>query len=277
MSTEIVARDISVTPDQIAVVQATVFPGSTKEELALYLHDCARQGVHPLDRLIHPSVRTNKGTRRYVAITSIDLMRSRADDTGQYAGNDDPVFSGAPKSDGFTATTVVWKIVNGQRCPFPATARWSEYKPPDDFMWQKMPHVMLGKVAEALALRKAFPRQLHGLYAREEMAQSDHHDVDPPKRIEAPKPERFSAAFIAFGAKIKNLLESDGTESTFDERLKLSTAAAADIGLKFEQLYSCNADQLDAVYAIAERFHNGEAVVTNGQPAGPITDGENPY
>ncbi len=39
-------------------------------------------------------------------------------------------------------------------------ARWSEYKPSsDDFMWQKMPHGQLAKCAEALALRKAFPRQ----------------------------------------------------------------------------------------------------------------------
>jgi hypothetical protein len=106
-------------------------------------------------------------------------MRIRAAQTGECAGIDDAVFVGEPKTPAFAATVTVWRLVGGQRGAFTATARWSEYKPEsNDFMWLKMPFTMLGKCAEALALRRGFPVQLAGLYAKEEFDQAPA-DVDP--------------------------------------------------------------------------------------------------
>jgi phage recombination protein Bet len=155
--------------------------------LKLFLFDCHRQGVHPLDKLLHFTKRGGK----YTPITSIDFMRTRAADTGEYAGSDDARFAPTSLPHPTEATVKVWRLVQGQRCPFEATARWDEYCPPSgqDHMWRKMPHTMLGKCAEALALRKGFPRQLAGLYATEEMDQADSQRpavVDAPAASHSP-------------------------------------------------------------------------------------------
>jgi phage recombination protein Bet len=184
----------AVTPEHMALIRATIAKDATPAELDLFLYDNARQGVHPLDRLIHFTKRSGK----YTPITSIDFMRIRAAETGEYAGNDDPIFTGTEKGPTFAATATVYRLVGGQRYPFAATARWSEYKPDQDFMWQRMPCVMLGKCAEALALRKGFPKQLAGLYVKEEMEQATPARADvgigpAPPVIEAPAVEATGA------------------------------------------------------------------------------------
>ena len=190
MTTEIAVKEVdpvAISKEQLELIKRTIAADATPEELDLFLFDCKRQGVHPLDRLLHFSVRTNRrtGKRTYTPITSIDLMRIRAHDTGECAGIDDPVFDS--DDDDRWATCTVWRFVKGHRCPFVATARWSEYDPgdgPDAFMWKKMPKGQLGKCAEALALRKAFPKQLHGVYERAEMMQADREERgggEPPR------------------------------------------------------------------------------------------------
>jgi phage recombination protein Bet len=158
-----------VTADEVTLIKATVAVGATDAELKLFLFDCQRQGVHPLDGLLHFAKRSGK----YRPITSIDFMRIRAADTGEYAGSDDAEFVHHDTDTPAEATVTVYRLTQGQRYGYTATARWDEYKPEqNDFLWKKMPHTMLAKCAEALALRKGFPRQLSGLYATEELAQA---------------------------------------------------------------------------------------------------------
>lgn len=172
-------HNLELTRDQIELAKRTVAVGATDDEFAMFLYQAKRTGLDPLSRQIHFVKRQGKGTIQ----TGIDGYRLIADRTGLYAGSDDYRFDeglssyehgesdrGFPK----TATVTVYKIVGGQRAPFVATARWDEYYPGDKqgFMWRKMPYLMLGKCAEALALRKAFPAELSGVYTNEEMEQA---------------------------------------------------------------------------------------------------------
>jgi phage recombination protein Bet len=164
----------TITPEQLALIKQTIAKDATALELELFFYDCARRGVHPLDKLIHFTKRGGK----YTPVTSIDFMRSRAAATGDYAGQEDAIFAGTVGTADFAATVCVYRFVHNQRCDFTATARWSEYKPDQAFMWAKMPHTMLGKCAEALALRKGFPQELSGLYEAAELEQAERQPVD---------------------------------------------------------------------------------------------------
>ena len=98
------------------------------------------------------------------------------------AGSDDAVF--VSSQDGkypSSASVTVYRMVGGTRCAFSATARWDEYYPGDNGsggMWRKMPHTMLAKCAEALALRKGFPHQTAGLYTADEMDQATVREAE---------------------------------------------------------------------------------------------------
>ena len=179
----------NITPAQVDLIKSQIAVGATDDELKLFLHVADKSGLDPLSRQIYFIKRSGKMTIQ----TGIDGFRAVADRTGQYVGSSDPVFeeNGEIPS---KATVTVNKVVGGIVGNFTATARWEEYFPGEaqGFMWNKMPHTMLGKCAEALALRKAFPAQLSGLYTDHEMDQaSNDNDPNetPPKKTKEINPK----------------------------------------------------------------------------------------
>lgn len=202
--------EVAVTQDQVALIKNTVAVGATDDELKLFFFECRRRGVHPMDRLIHFVKRQGKAAFQ----CSIDFMRMQAEDTGLYRGQDEPEYGADVNGHPEWARVVVHKKDpdTGDVYPNPAKAYWTEFYPGDaqGFMWKKMPRLMLGKVAEAQALRKAFPRQFNNLYTFDEMQQADIVASGTPKAGQGKPP-------VKQPAEKKAPAESNG-----DARMKLA-------------------------------------------------------
>lgn len=152
--------------------------------VAAFLAHCARTGLDPIARQIYCIARKSRGQLKWQTQVSIDGARLVAERSGQYEGQTTPEFTG----DGTTWTSVwlgpgfpkaarVGVYRRGFREALFAVALWdayvqTKYNGEISDMWSKMGPLMLAKCAEMLALRKAFPQDLSGLYTAEEMAQA---------------------------------------------------------------------------------------------------------
>ena len=158
------------TPEQIDIIKNSVAKGVSDQELAYFLEVCRSTGLNPLHRQIYAIVRSGKMTIQ----TGIDGYRLLASRSRRHAGTDDAVYDTEDQPHPSKATVTVYRLTGGQRCAYTATARWSEYNQENSQMWHKMPYLLLGKCAEALALRKAFPAETSGIYTDDEMMQADN-------------------------------------------------------------------------------------------------------
>jgi phage recombination protein Bet len=192
------------------LIRSQIAPGCPDQELSYFIKQCVRLGLDPVMRQAYFIKRNQKQGDRWVDKwtfqVSIDGFRAVADRTGVYAGSDDAAYKYQETPydiHPLSATVTVWKMVQGQRCSFTASARWDEYLPGEKQrqMWNKMPHVMLAKVAEALALRKAFPAQLSGVYAPEEMDQASR-DAPLTQAERKPEPPQYTKTVTANGEAI---------------------------------------------------------------------------
>ena len=166
------------------------------DDLAKFLYICEKRNLDPLLGEVHADFRWSNKIQRFnlVPIVHIDGIRKLADLTKQYDGQEDPVFTTDSKGQLIACTVRVYR----KDCahPFGATCFLLEYA--KGLMWRKMPHVMLAKVTEMAALRKAFPAALGGVYIPEELDRND--DDSPAGNGTPPAAEEFKVGQKTNGA-----------------------------------------------------------------------------
>lgn len=254
-------------PEKIALLKSTICKGATDDELQLFMHVCERMQLDPFGKQIYAIKRRNwnKDKVAYEEVmsyqVSIDGFRLTAARTGEYQGQVGPFWCGddgvwkdvwlSPKP---PAACKIGVMRSGFKEPLWAVARWSSYVQTDKSgkptkFWEQMSDLMIAKVAEALALRKAFPAELSGVYTNEEMAQADRGkavsdgsvlegeviEAAPP---EPPKPyllnEEEKARFDAAVEREKFCFDLMGHGDKWEKRLettKSNLAAVTSAGM----------------------------------------------
>ena len=157
-----------------------------EEDVNMFLRRCERTKIDPMTGQIfmRPDAKeeTARGQdgkyRKALTITGIQGFRGVADRSGVFDGTDPILWCGA---DGvwtdiwlqdkvpYAAKASAWR--KDQTRPHTVVVKWRAVSKPG-WAWTSMPDHMLGKCAEAAALRKAFPNQLAGVYETDEIV--DH-------------------------------------------------------------------------------------------------------
>lgn len=166
--------------------------GFSKEQLEQARQICLEYRLTPVKRQIFIQKRWTKNGDVISALVTIDGLRGIAERTGKYEGQVGAFWCGKDGkwtdvwlSEDMPLAAKVGVHKTGFRDALYAVAKFEEYKQVDkekkvSGLWGKMPDLMIAKCAEALALRRAFPDELGGLYTKEEMGQADNQAEEKP-------------------------------------------------------------------------------------------------
>jgi phage recombination protein Bet len=186
---------------QLAALRQLGVDRASNGDLAVFHHVCQATGLDPFARQIYMIEREGKQTIqtgidgfRLVARRSVDRTKETLSiGAPEWCGPDGQWTDVWLHSEPPAAARVVVRRGNGE---FPAIALWREYvqtKRNGEItrMWATRPAGQLAKCAEALALRKAFPQDLSGVYTDDEMA---HSQVVEGAVVQAQQHRRVTAS-----------------------------------------------------------------------------------
>ena len=232
MSTDLVKQNNALAslsdlkPAELQLVKDTIGKNLSDDELRWLLYQAKQLGLNPLLKQVYAVKRYDSKLGREVMSVQIgiDGARGISETTDEYEGQTAPMWCGKDgqwtdvwlaKEPPLAAKVGVFR--KGFREAVFGIAKYDSYvqvtKNGIAPLWTKMPDIMLAKCAESLALRKAFPKKLNGIYTNEEMQQAENKDIQV---IEEPHYEQIVEPVEIPFAKITENCENitDLTELT---------------------------------------------------------------
>lgn len=188
-------KNLAVLDDKKLLLN-TVAKGATESEFKMFIEFCRATGLNPYKKEIW-FIKTKNGVQMMTGINGFLAIANRHP---QFDGMEVSIQEENGKL--VSATAKVYR--KDRKIPSCATVYLSEYFKPSQFgngMWEKMPRMMLQKVAKSVALREAFPQELNGIYTQEEM----------PQEYELPKDEKmyvYDVSLYHDASKVKGILQA---------------------------------------------------------------------
>ena len=143
----------------VQTLKTTVAQGLNDAEFRLFAEHCKATGLNPFRK----EVWAIKAGGRLQVMTGFNGFLAIANNHPEYDGMETEVDNDE------NPTRAVCRVYRkDRRFPSEGVAILKEYRK-DTPIWRSMPRVMLTKVAKCTALREAFPQELNGLYASEEV------------------------------------------------------------------------------------------------------------
>lgn len=283
------AHPLEFSSEQVRILTETVAKGCDQNELAFFLNVCKLKRLDPFTGQVHCVKRWDStlGREKMSIQVGIDGFRVIAVRSNELAGITEPEFDTEDEQYPNWARVTVYRYGrDNEKIPYTAKARYSEYVQTKkdgtpNHMWASKPYIMLGKCAEALALRKAFPDELSGMYSDEEMEQADNEQkpakppVHQPKRASEKQQPTQQQVTDNGTIKISGTIESlkEGKEGaiwiTLDKKLVVIEGKYVDDTMKVGAVLAVKAQRRES-----KKIDGGFYAVVAILPDPPISDAQ---
>lgn len=189
-----------ITESEWVTLRTSLFPGAKPESVVMVIDYCRARKLDPMKKPCHivpMQIKNAAGDYvwRDVVMPGIYEYRTTANRTGEYMGHSPYVYGpeidymGVKAPQSCSVTIYRFNKASGQRCEFPVSVDFSEAAATTwdkkagehkiNSRWTKAPKQMLTKCCEAAGLREAFPDELGGTHAAEEMEGKEIIDITP--------------------------------------------------------------------------------------------------